>query len=996
MALLVNEQLQQTKKWKLEYGEKTLVLTQVGSFYESYALKDATTGLIYGSNIEEFAAINEMVVAQKGSTVGKDHVMMAGVGVPYIEPYIKKMLDHHYTLVMYKQEIDDKKNITRPLAEIISPGTYIGIDHAELSNNMVCVWLHYTPTRKSFPATMTIGLSNVDVFTGKTALQQTTVLYQPDSSTYDQLERHLTTYNPNECIFITNLSFAELKDVQKYVGLNNDTKVHLVSFQEKSSPSSSLATSAQNAEKQMYQQETLRRFFPTYTYEINDEYNLATQAFCVLLSFVAQHNPHLVKKLVWPETSNQTETMLLANHSLAQLNIIDDGKEKGTTRSISALLNKCVTKMGQRQFLFLLNNPTTSNQTLEASYEMTTIAMKSGLFTPWRTALQQLHQDFDKFSRRLLVQKVTPHDIALLVADLKIIGQIYSEHTIDPVIRVALLGPDAPNVQQLCDDLIKATDKIFKLESMLGVKAIDGTTECFVQRGISTELDKVMQNSVDGCQRLEAIRAYLSSFCLVKGKSNDGVKLHETAKSQAILIGTASRINTIKRALEKLGSTTEVTLSYQSLYTLKSETFSLDLSHLSYESHGTNNVMITSAQIRSITSDNQFAKTAVVTLLQNIFKEYLSSFQDKYETDMATIIMFVKAVDLLQCKCYLAQKYNYCRPDIGKGSGAILTFTGLRHPLIEVLQTNETYVTNDLALDADNARGILLYGTNAVGKTSFIKAVGIAVILAQAGFYVPCSTFAFTPYKAIFTRILGNDNLFKGLSTFAVEMSELRTILTSSDEHSLVLGDELCSGTESSSALSIFMTGIEELFQKKATFLFATHFHEIAHYDELRALTANGHVKLMHMAVQYDVSRKRLIYDRKLRDGAGENMYGLEVCKSLNLPPTFLERAHAIRLKYDTKQKQMNVLNQLPSHYNAKKIKSICELCRDNVASEIHHLSPQKDAREDNGYISSVHKNHPANLIGICNDCHHKIHDDNIIYKISKTVEDGQYVLVRV
>ena len=111
--------------------------------------------------------------------------------------------------------------------------------------------------------------------------------------------------------------------------------------------------------------------------------------------------------------------------------------------------------------------------------------------------------------------------------------------------------------------------------------------------------------------------------------------------------------------------------------------------------------------------------------------------------------------------------------------------------------------------------GILLYGTNAVGKTSFIKAIGISIIMAQAGLYVPALEFTYYPYKTLFTRILGNDNIFKGLSTFAVEMTELRTILQMADENSLILGDELCSGTESDSALSIFVAGLEILHKKK-------------------------------------------------------------------------------------------------------------------------------------------------------------------------------------
>ena len=102
---------------------------------------------------------------------------------------------------------------------------------------------------------------------------------------------------------------------------------------------------------------------------------------------------------------------------------------------------------------------------------------------------------------------------------------------------------------------------------------------------------------------------------------------------------------------------------------------------------------------------------------------------------------------------------------------------------------------NDIAIGMPESHtGIMLFGTNAVGKSSLIRSLGMSVVLAQAGFFVPCSSFTYKPYSSIFTRILGNDDIFKGLSTFAVEMSELRTILQLTDENSLILGDELCSG----------------------------------------------------------------------------------------------------------------------------------------------------------------------------------------------------------
>ena len=258
--------------------------------------------------------------------------------------------------------------------------------------------------------------------------------------------------------------------------------------------------------------------------------------------------------------------------------------------------------------------------------------------------------------------------------------------------------------------------------------------------------------------------------------------------------------------------------------------------------------------------------------------------------------------------------------------------------------------------------------------------------MAQAGLYVPCLTFAYKPYQSIFTRILGNDNLFKGLSTFAVEMTELRSILTTADRNSLVLGDELCSGTESDSALSIFTAGLEILHAQEATFLFATHFHEITTYDEIKALNK---LKMMHMAVHYNKETHALVYDRKLRAGSGDSMYGLEVCKSLALPEAFLQRAHDIRMKYH--KNQQPILSLSPSHFNARKLVGNCELCKFNKASEVHHLQHQKNANATNNYIQTFHKNHAANLLNICEECHHKIHETGQQHKVVKTTEG--YVL---
>ena len=288
------------------------------------------------------------------------------------------------------------------------------------------------------------------------------------------------------------------------------------------------------------------------------------------------------------------------------------------------------------------------------------------------------------------------------------------------------------------------------------------------------------------------------------------------------------------------------------------------------------------------------SKDSLVSEILLTYNNLIDNFNKLIEDKSANtnilddVINYTAECDLIQSRCYIANRYNYCKPVIDLQEKSYVRFTKIRHPLIEQLNQHELYVTNDYCIGyggdcssncSENVPdGILLYGTNAVGKTSFIKSIGIAIVMAQAGLYVPCETFQYSPYNYIFTRILGNDNIFKGLSTFAVEMSELRTILRMCDKNSLVLGDELCSGTESTSALSIFAAGIEHLHKIQASFIFATHFHEVANYKEIKDL---DRLRLCHMSVVFDRERRTLVYDRKLREGPGENMYGLEVCKCI-------------------------------------------------------------------------------------------------------------------
>jgi DNA mismatch repair protein MutS len=201
----------------------------------------------------------------------------------------------------------------------------------------------------------------------------------------------------------------------------------------------------------------------------------------------------------------------------------------------------------------------------------------------------------------------------------------------------------------------------------------------------------------------------------------------------------------------------------------------------------------------------------------------------------------------------------------------------------------------------------------------------------------------------------------------------LAVILKQADSNSLILGDEICSSTEMESGLSIIMASLIEFHSRKASFIFATHFHEIVRWEEMQKLT---NIKVKHLEVSFDQITGKLIYDRKLKDGMGITSYGLTVCQSMNLPTEFLDNAFEIRNHHYPENG--GILTFSHSKYNSKKLIGICENCNIDFSTEIHHIHPQKNAdclgviRTENGNI--FHKNHTANLRSLCENCHKQMH----------------------
>ena len=383
------------------------------------------------------------------------------------------------------------------------------------------------------------------------------------------------------------------------------------------------------------------------------------------------------------------------------------------------------------------------------------------------------------------------------------------------------------------------------------------------------------------------------------------------------------------------------------------------------------------------------------------------------------LVDFMGNLDADCCLARLSDEYGYVRPtylsaastdDEEEGVGNTgsdlngLIVQGLRHPIIERLGLGTSYVSHNLALGSLSSRaaleatpiagavlreqdpsavevglsrhpentassknGILLYGVNAAGKSSLGKALGLAVLMAQAGMPVAATSMTLVPYAALFTRILGNDNLWAGMSSFVVEMTEFRAILRNAGPQTLVIGDELCAGTETASATSLVAAGVKTLADRGAHFFFATHLHELAEIPEIAGRADVGFYHLSVRPSPHTVGA--LIYDRILRPGTGSPMYGLEVCRGLDMDASFLSAAFDFRRRLFSEDGKAR-----SSVYNATVVVERCAVCGSRERLETHHITPQA-AADGRGFIGpGRHKNAADNLVCLCDGCHHDHH----------------------
>ena len=964
------------------HGENTCVLMQVGTFFEVYDFRDATGQ--YVGNGAHVSRLTNLKFVQKKKCMSQHntHVMMCGFKDTQVDKYISCLLHYDWTIVLVRQDQENPKE--RTVTNVYTNATYVVPDtpaiyassndiqqidennHSVLattsheynsSNTLLYVYIDeshgYPLSAKEFHYTTSYVVTNV--FEGTIRVFQETTKCRPEH------------FVPNAL----SLILIESPPKTMYVDIKTNSEDRYTTIVSQGFPVESQKRGVFH-QKRQYQHnhakiETyLMLAYTSNLHSVEDSIQLAyypdiSYGLSETIRYIYEARKDLVNYLqipVWWKHDDVHYTRVLTR-AFEQINMFPSSRRTQTntspTSSVIQLLDKTVTPMGKKEHYERMTHVTYHEKTLKQRYNdiatmlhtknefvsviRNTWAHAHSLLRTWRS-FQQPIVTWSDYIRWIRDISHLSHSVQLICdAD-----QIMKEKNITFESCASLDDTDS---RESANNFLSTIQSSFNIETKIWS----------VER--YTELDNLRKTREHMIQHMQNF----ASFCSTSIAKDNCVKC-EMVQGYYEIVTTKHKFSQLRQKKDTWVPPND------------SNCTTIDLSTLVFhgmKGRGQNNGTVSHAWITHMSEH-------ISSLTQEIDRrtlELATSLQTSLIASVGTHISiwedWMAGIDWIQSAANCVTTYGLSMPTIesySSSTGSCIEAKGLRHILVEAISPHIPYVPNDITMN-EETKGILLTGTNACGKSCLIKSIGIAVCMAQCGMFVPAKSFCFTPFDSIFTRISGEDDIYSGSSTFMIETRELRYILTHATPRSLILGDEICKGTETRSAISIIASCIDDWFRQGALFFIATHFHELFYCPSIIKYRISNALYVCHLAVRFDEENDLLVYERILQDGPGSGCYGIEVCKAMGMTTSFIQRALSYRseLGKDTEQ------SLAPSRYNASVFLGMCERCKVVPAQHTHHIHEQHE-KESFESVNSGTIHRASNLTGLCADCHHKVHHD--------------------
>jgi len=945
-----------------KYGEQTVVLMEVGSFFEMYAVINDTMNI--GPDIyhicQNILQISVTKRNKKIQEINEKNYLQAGFPNVSVQKYETILLNHNYNVVIV-EHITPPPNPERAVTRVSSPGTTLDNFNKQDSHYLMSVYIEkYDTTNKQ---SYVVGISVIDVSTGKNYLHSITSKIDDLNHWSDEIGRYIHFYNPCEILFHS----SDMELTKEYIIQNWDISHSSLQINHYTDS---------NFQKLSYQNEFLQSIFkcdtmvtPIEQFDLERNPELVV-SYIYLLQYIHDHRADTLTNIEKPELVINDTHLCLTSNSIRQLNVIHNYSYfKGKHESLLSVTNSCVTPMGRRLCKERLLYPSIEPNIIQHRYQSIDILQKDHFYETIQKHLRRV-SDLEKSLRKMGLNLLQANELFSDSLSFDYVSQViellekqttYLDHSVG--------SRDSISHFKEFYETIKNTFQFYNFS----------TTGCLersmFQKNISPEIDSFDTLTEEYNELLMLTVKRLSNFL---DSSETSMKLDYDERNHWHIYCTNKRANTIKERFSNINSNSIHIKDEQGtiIHSLKS-------SDITYHKKDKSNTIIDFQWIRTISKKLCLVQHKLSGLNKELWKQTNTQIYTQFNQILKEFYIFIANVDVSCSGAKLSIQNKYCQPKIIPSSKSFCNVKEIRHPIVEKIHTQTEYVTNDICLGDKDTDGILLFGTNACGKSTFMKAIGLNIILAQAGFYVAASEFEYSPYTQIFTRILNNDNIFRSQSSFAVEVQELKTIMNRSDKHSLVLGDELCSGTESMSALSIITAGLYHLCNKQCTFIFTSHLHQLTTIKEIKEL---NNLKIYHLKINYNKETNELIYDRKLTEGSGPSIYGLQVCEAMGMEPTFISFAKQILNKLTDND---SIVTKKQSQYNPDIFMNHCQICSHKGELETHHIKDQQYA-DTNNMIDHHHKNVQHNLVPLCKECHLKVTHNKLIVTGWKQTSSGR------
>jgi DNA mismatch repair protein MutS len=913
--------------WKTHaerYGPRTALLYQVGGFFELYDTENLTTGTTQ-ANIRDIAELCQLSLTAH-AVDSTTQTLFGGFPEGALPKFERTLVAAGYTVVVVRQQMRGEKVEARVVDHISSPGCYV---EGLRERRLVGVILESLEGGASALRRVYWAATALDIATGR--------IWFVEGQDRDRLHQFLCIHPPAELVLWSDGGAGAAGLTEALRGACAAT--HLRCLQP-------AAVAIEEAALDRLWSPARKRL------EWMGRMPQARRCLAALMEFAHEHMPSALRALDDPEVWVPDGEVRLGNAALEQLGLLSL-KEGGGDQSLLGMMDKCRSVGGRRLMRARLMRPisdvvelTRRLDLVEAAATKPTADMERGLRSLY---------DLSRLWRRLELGEITMGDMACLLRAYESVRLL--QGVWDSTRFTAYLDWIAARWRT------EMTVELAREGSGAPVRALPWIA------GTYPAVEAVFAKGIALRQEAEALCATWSA----RGSSvrNEQLYLDDAEGGGFRITGTKRRIASVYTALRDGGDTSATVTAYKT------------------------SSMLTTTRLDELTARHRTWYATWQAVWADAWATAQAEIVTRGAVDHVALDAWCAGVDLSWTVSRLAAEWLWKRPVfVTSGEESFVEVMRLRHPILErLLNGGVPYVAHSVALapaDPQGAdvtwtpRGLLLYGMNASGKSSLMKALGLSVLLAQCGFPVPAAQMRLAPFTAVFTRILGNDNLWAGLSSFAVEMTEFREILRFADERSLVLGDELCSGTESLSATALVAAGVETLASRGTKFVFATHLHELATLPDIAGLPT---VRAVHLRVHYDAATDRLVYDRQLAAGSGSALYGLEVCKALDLPLGYLDRAMALR------QALAGAAAPTTSAYSAGAVVRACEVCSGTQGLETHHIRPQADAVA--AAAEGVDLDAPGNLVCLCAGCHDDHHAGRLVIERWEDTSAGRQLVWR-